>query len=102
MTVFVVAQITISDREEYALYEAGFLEIFQKYEGTMLSVDENPAVIEGAWNATRSVIISFPSSDAFRAWNDSDEYQEIAKHRYAAAVTHSIISKGLDEMIPSA
>ncbi len=98
MTAYVIARITISDRERYAEYEAGFMPIFEKYDGTMLVVDEAPMPWEGDWDATRTVVISFPSVDAAQAWADSEEYREIAKHRHAASVTHAIIARGLDEM----
>ena len=41
MTVYIISQITIHDRAQYDAYEAGFMDIFEQYEGTMLSVDEN-------------------------------------------------------------
>ncbi len=95
MTVYLMAKITINDRQEYSRYEAGFMEIFSRHEGTLLSVDEQPEVLEGEWEATRTVLISFPSSEALHAWLDSDAYQAIAQHRFAAAVTHSVAVKGL-------
>lgn len=93
MTVYIISQITIHDRATYDEYEAGFLEIFEKYEGTMLSVDENARRLEGEWTATRSVLMSFPSAGAFKAWAASKEYQEIAKLRHAASITNSIMVK---------
>ncbi|MEM8861067.1 MAG: DUF1330 domain-containing protein [Chloroflexota bacterium] len=93
MTVYIISQITIHDRTTYDEYEAGFMEIFEKYEGTMLSVDENARRLEGEWTATRSVLMSFPSVGAFRAWAGSKEYQAIAKLRHAASVTNSIMVK---------
>ena len=96
MTVYIIAQITIADRAKYDEYEAGFMEIFEKYEGTMLSVDEEPRVLEGEWKATRSVLIRFPSAGSFRAWAMSDEYQAIAKFRHEASVSNSIMVKGLE------
>ena len=45
MTVYIVAQINIHDREAYSVYEAGFAEIFQRYQGRMLAVDEDPHLL---------------------------------------------------------
>ncbi len=47
MTAYVLAQINIQDRSRYGDYEAGFMDIFAKYQGTLLSVDEAPEVLEG-------------------------------------------------------
>jgi uncharacterized protein (DUF1330 family) len=98
MTVYVVAQIRINDRTEYGLYEAGFMPVFEKYQGTMLAVDENPEPFEGQWNATRTVLISFPTIEAAKAWTTSDEYQAIARHRHAASDTDAVFVRGLDEL----
>ena len=97
MTVYIISQITIHDRAQYDAYEAGFMDIFEQYEGTMLSVDENAKRLEGEWTATRSVLMSFPSAEAFKAWAGSKEYREISKLRHAASETHSIMVNGLGD-----
>ena len=83
MTSYVTAQINIQDREKYVLYEQGFMEIFARYEGKMLAVDEAPEVWEGQWSYTRTVLIEFPSAQAAKAWYNSPEYQQLATHRWA-------------------
>ena len=64
MTVYIIAAFTIHDRSEYNKYESGFAEVFAKFDGKMLSVDEDPMVLSGDWQATRSVIIEFPSQQS--------------------------------------
>jgi uncharacterized protein (DUF1330 family) len=48
-------------------------------------VDEAPAVIEGDWPHTRTVLIEFPSAEAMDAWYHSDDYQALARHRFNAS-----------------
>ena len=96
MTVYIIAKFTIHDRSEYDKYESGFVEVFQKFDGKMLSVDEEPMVLAGEWEATRSVIIEFPSQKSALTWMSSDEYQKIAKHRNAGSTVTSILVKGVD------
>ncbi len=98
VTVYLIAQITINDRDEYAKYEQGFMDIFNKYEGQLLSVDENPLKLEGEWSATRSVLVSFPSKEAAMAWYESDEYQALVQHRFASSTGNIIVATGLDEL----
>jgi uncharacterized protein (DUF1330 family) len=62
MTVYVVALLDITDRQEYGLYGDGFMEIFSRYGGQVLAVDESPTVVEGEWPHTRTVLLSFPSA----------------------------------------
>jgi uncharacterized protein (DUF1330 family) len=55
--------------------------------GKLLAVDEAPTVKEGDWPYTRTVLIEFPTAEAFDAWFNSPEYQALAEHRplYAAS-----------------
>jgi len=96
VAVYIIAQITITDRTEYNKYDAGFFGVWQKYEGEVLSVDEAPTVLEGDWTATRSVLLKFPSREAAMAWASSPEYQAITKHRHAGGTTHSIMVQAFD------
>lgn len=95
MSVYLIAQITIHDADRYAEYGAGFMEIFSKYDGTLLSVDEAPEVLEGSWNCTRTVLIEFPSKEQAMAWYRSDEYQALAQHRLAASDGDLVMIKSL-------
>lgn len=96
MSVYLIARITIHDREEYGKYEAGFMEVFAKYSGTILAVDENPKVVEGEWDATRTVLVEFPSHEEADAWYQSDGYQAIVQHRFAAATSDIIRVTGME------
>jgi uncharacterized protein (DUF1330 family) len=96
MSVYIIARFKIHDRSEYDKYEAGFSEVFKKFDGKLLSVDEDPTVLMGDWDDTRSVIIEFPSKKSALAWMTSDEYQAIAKHRNAGSTASSILVKGLE------
>jgi len=98
MTVYVSGHITIHDREEYAKYEAGFMDVFQQFNGSLLAVDETPSTLEGTWSATRFVLLSFPSKDDVMAWYNSDAYQKIIKHRFAASNMDAVIATGMDEL----
>lgn len=94
MAHFVVAQISISDRKRYAQYEAGFMEVFSRYDGRLIGVDEAPTVLEGEWDCTRTVVIEFPSQESALAWYQSGAYQELARHRYAASSGNVAIIAG--------
>ena len=96
MATYLVAQISIKDRDTYARYEAGFMEIFDRYHGELLAVDEAVKELEGSWDYTRTVILRFPDEAAARAWYDSADYQALAQHRFAASTANLAIVKGLD------
>lgn len=94
MSHYLIAKIDIVDREEYSLYEAGFMEIFSKHNGQLLAADEDVKLLEGEWPATRTVLIEFPSEEDAMTWYSSDEYQQLAKHRFASSEGNIILIKG--------
>ena len=95
MSVYLVANITIDDRDGYAAYEAGFLDVFAQFDGTLLAVDEAQRTLEGDWPHTRTVILEFPDDEAVRAFYDSPGYQAIVQHRHAASQADIAIVSGL-------
>jgi uncharacterized protein (DUF1330 family) len=100
MSVYALALITIRDRAAYTKYEAGFAEIFNRYSGEILSVEESPRVIEGEWPYTRTVMLRFPSDASFRDWYESDAYQAIARERLNASSAQIVLISGRDTKTP--
>ena len=96
MPVYMISRMTIHDRSEYDKYEARFMDIFDKFEGKLLSVDEEPQVLGGEWNATRSVLMEFPDKSKLFEWLLSPEYKEIGKFRDAGSTAESMIVKGFE------
>ena len=82
MSVYVIAQISITDRAAYDRYQARFMDVFRKFKGELLAADEAPEVIEGAWEREKVVLMKFPDRQAFEDWAYSPEYREIVKDRY--------------------
>jgi len=75
MPVYVVAQGRIEDRKMLDEYLAKAGPTIGPSGGRVLAVDESPEVVEGRIDPPRTVILEFPSHEAFRAWYDSDAYQ---------------------------
>ena len=97
MPVYMISRMTIHDRAQYDEYEERFMDIFDKFDGKLLSVDEEPQDLSGKWNATRSVLMEFPSKPQLFAWLMSPEYQEIGKFRDAGSTSEAIIVKSLED-----
>jgi uncharacterized protein (DUF1330 family) len=94
MTVYAVVLLKITDRAAYDRYQARFFEVFRKFSGRWLSADDNPTLLEGAWDRDRLVLMSFPDEAAFHAWADSPDYLEISKDRKAGADGVVLLAKG--------
>jgi uncharacterized protein (DUF1330 family) len=95
MTVYVIALLTIEDRAEYGRYEQGFMEIFGKFKGKLLAVDEAPVTLEGTWPHTRTVLVEFPDQAELERWYRSDAYQKLAQHRFKASTGSIAVIHGL-------
>ena len=97
MSCYFIAQIRINDEQEYQEYIDRAGAVFRKYRGEYLAVDNNPKILEGTWDYTRTVLIRFDNRDDFDAWYNSGEYREILKHRLRAADCDTILVQGQDE-----
>ena len=96
MSYYFVAQIKIIDEKEYQKYIDNAGDIFKKYKGEYLAVDNNPQILEGNWNYTRTIMIKFVSFNDFDEWYNSADYQTILKYRLKAADCDTILVKGLE------
>ena len=96
MIHYFVAQIKINDHYEYEKYLEHFDEIFSKFKGEYLAIDETPTLLEGSWNYTKSVLIKFNSKQEFEDWYYSDDYQRILKHRLNSSKCDTILLEGLE------
>lgn len=94
MSYYLVANIKINDEDEYQKYVDNVDEVFSKYKGKYLAVDNSPKLIEGKWKYTRAVIIEFKTESDFNNWYNSKDYQEILKHRLNGADCDTILIKG--------
>ena len=91
MSVYFIANIRINDEDKYQKYIERVSEIFSKFNGKYLKVDNEPVILEGEWDYSRLVLIEFPDEDSLNKWYYSDEYQTILKHRLLGAKCDTIV-----------
>lgn len=94
MSSYFIALIDIHDPAGYEQYLTGYDDVFKKFKGEVIAVEDDPIVLEGTWPAGRTVIIKFPNEHELHRWYDSKEYQILAKHRKAASLASIAIIKG--------
>ena len=94
MAAYFIAQIDIQDLEQYQKYLAGYDEVFGRYRGEVLAVDDDVAVLEGEWPYGRTVIIRFPTRSDLLAWYESPEYSAIAQYRKKASTGNIVVVRG--------
>jgi len=91
---YFVANIKIEDYTEYQKYIEKVDEVFSKYNGKYLALDDNPRILEGEWKYTRSLIICFDTEEDFYNWYNSEDYQGILKYRLNSAKCDTILIRG--------
>ena len=95
MSVFVVAQGRIEDRDKIDEYVAKIMPTMKGSGGRLLGFDETPDMIEGEVSHPRTVIAEFPSKEAFQKWYDSEAYQAILSLRLEGAPGTLILVDGI-------
>jgi uncharacterized protein (DUF1330 family) len=95
VTVFIVAQLRFTDRARYDRYQARFMKVLRKFDGTLLAANESPRLLEGQSAAQKLVMISFPDEGVARRFMEDVEYAQISKDRHAGADTTSFLVRGL-------
>ena len=59
MSVYVIVQLNVHDRERYDKYSAALLPILAQFGGSVVVADDAPRVIEGEWTGNRVVVLRF-------------------------------------------
>jgi uncharacterized protein (DUF1330 family) len=95
VTVYALAQISITDRETYNRYQARFMAVLKPFGGRLLAADESPTVLEGQWNHEKVVLIAFEDEASLQAWARSPAYEDIARDRKAGSNGVVLLVKGL-------
>lgn len=94
MSCYFIAQISIKNSEVYQKYIERASDVFSKYNGQYLAVDNEPEILEGNWDYSRAVLIKFPDKSSLHKWYNSADYQDILKYRLQAAECDTIVIKG--------
>ena len=95
MPVYVIAQGRIENRDMLDQYVTKVIPTIKAAGARILGFDENPEVVEGEVEHPRTVVIEFPSSEAFHAWYGSDAYQAILPLRLESTPGTLIVVNGL-------
>jgi uncharacterized protein (DUF1330 family) len=95
MTVYAIAQISITNQGSYNRYQTRFIEIFRRFKGSLLAADANPKIVEGTWDQEKVILMSFPDERSFQDWAESPEYLEISNDRKAGSNGVVLLLKGL-------
>jgi uncharacterized protein (DUF1330 family) len=94
MPVYAVAQGRVENRQMLNEYVSKVVASIESGGGRILGFDEAPEIVEGEVDCPRTVIVEFPSLDAFREWYDSDGYQAILPLRLESTPGTLVVVNG--------
>ena len=84
LPVYMVANLLVTDKEEYRTYEKGFFSILKKHGGNLITYDDDAETFEGdSPRNGRMIILKFPSEQAAKDWYKDPEYQALSEYRRA-------------------
>jgi uncharacterized protein (DUF1330 family) len=95
VSVYVIAEIEVTDPDGYAKYAPLANESVLRHGGRFVVRGGPSEIIEGEW-AGRMVILEFDSHDAAQAWYHSDDYQAALPIRLKSSRGRMIAVEGAD------
>jgi uncharacterized protein (DUF1330 family) len=90
---YIIARVTVTDPEKYALYAKAAGEAIRLHGGKPLVRGGRHQALEGEARA-RNVVLEFESFDAAIGYFNSPEYQAAKKHREGACIGEFVAVEG--------
>jgi uncharacterized protein (DUF1330 family) len=95
MAIYVLASITVNDRDSYEEYKQKVPSIIAQYGGRYLVRGAKGEIIEGNWEDKRSILLEFPNRNTFETWYNSEEYKELKELRQSIANSNIVLFEGV-------
>ncbi len=92
---YVIAQLKVTNPENYKEYVNKVIEVVQKFGGEYLVRNGEYQCVEGETKFPRIVVIKFPSYEKALEWYNSDEYKPVKQIRLNNSEGSNIIIKGV-------
>jgi len=91
VAVFMIANLTVENADEYRKYEKGFFPILKKFGGEFVTFDDSHENLEGESPLSgRVIIFKFPSEERAKEWYNDEEYQSLSEFRRAGTTLSSL------------
>ena len=92
MSIYVIATVKVLDESVLEAYGAIAAPLVEQYGGEYLARSSNPESLEGSWPDDRdTVLMRWPSRDAFLSFWNSPEYEKAKEIRKGAVELNNVI-----------
>jgi len=95
MAGYVIAQINVTNQENYKEYVEKVPKTIKQYDGEYLVRNGSHQFVEGESKFSRNVIIKFPSYERALEWYNSEEYKPVRQIRLDNSESNQIIIEGV-------
>ena len=96
MAAYFIAQYVVNNPDLYREYQAGAGPTIQASGAELVAFDVAAETIEGTPPGPQTVIIKFESTEAAKAWYNSEEYQAVVGKRLEATEGFAVISQSMN------
>ncbi len=96
MAAYFIAQYVVKNPDLYREYQAGAGPTIQASGAELVSFDVAAETVEGTPPGPQTVIIKFESTEAAKAWYNSDEYQAVVGKRLEATEGFAVIAQSMN------
>lgn len=96
MAAYFIAQYVVNDPDLYREYQAGAGPTIAASGAELVAFDVAAETVEGEPPGPQTVVIKFESTEAAKAWYNSDEYQAVVGKRLAATNGFAVISQTMN------
>ena len=95
MSAFIIADITVTNAEQMALYRQWSSKAMQEHGARVLVRGGDFEVLEGPWTPSRLVVLEFADRAAAIAFYNSPTYTHARKVREGAGVMRMVVVDGV-------
>ena len=96
MAAYFIAQYVVNDLDLYREYQGGAGPTIQASGAEVVVFDVAAETVEGTPPGPQTVVIKFESTEAAKAWYNSDEYQAVVGKRLQATEGFAVISQSMN------
>ncbi len=96
MAAYFIAQYQVNDPDLYREYQGGAGPTIAAHGAELIAFDAAAETIEGEPPGPQTVILKFDSTEAAKAWYNSEEYQAVVGKRLAATSGFAVIAQSMN------
>jgi uncharacterized protein (DUF1330 family) len=96
MAAYFIAQYVVKDPDLYREYQGGAGPTIAAHGAELVAFDVAAETIEGTPPGPQTVVLKFDSTEAAKAWYNSEEYQAVVGKRLAASEGFAVISQTMN------